>query len=168
LQIAWPGLAALGQGRQIWETHAAWQPARKAIETSLIAYDWAECLTAVNLILRPALDEVLLGQLASVARENGDELAWLLLTNLANDSLRASRWSTALARFAIERNPDNIKSLVRWADKWTARADEAVAGLAGLLATLPEPAQDEHTTIQAGRAAVARSLASAGIKPALA
>lgn len=168
LEIAQPDAAILRDARKIWETHADWQPARKSVEQALIAYDWAECLTAVNLVLRPALDEVLLSQLAAIARENNDELTWLLLTNLANDSQRAIRWSTALARFAIERNPDNAKAFHRWADRWMLRAEEAIVGLAAMLARLPESGQDESETVQAAVAAVTRTLTTAGIKPVLA
>lgn len=125
LQIARPDAHALSEARRTWEVDLGWQPARKALETALIAYDWAECLTAVNLVLRPALDEILLSQLANVARKNGDDLTWLLLMNLVKDSARATRWSCSLARFAIERSPDNAGSFVRWVKKWRARAEDA-------------------------------------------
>ena len=163
LQLAWPDARVLTEARRIFEGDFGWQPARKAIETALIAYDWAECLTAVNLVLRPALDEVLLRQVANVARKNHDDLTWLLLTNLARDSARAMRWSCALARFAIERNPDNVGSFVRWAKKWRIRAEDAAAGLATLLASASSSGQEELTTLEAARSAIAGSLATAGI-----
>lgn len=168
MEMAQPDCTLIGDARKIWEQQADWQPARKAIETALIAYDWAECLTAVNLVLRPALDEVLLRQLAKVARDNRDELTWLLLTNLVKDSERAIRWSTALTRFAIERRPENRKTFQRWVDRWTPRADKAVQGLAAMLAQLPEFGQPEAVTVDAALAATARALASAGITPAAA
>jgi AraC-like DNA-binding protein len=117
----------------------------------------------VNLVLRPALDEVLLGQLANVARQNHDDLTWLLLTNLAKDSARATRWSCALARFAIEQNPDNAGSFVRWVKKWRIRAEDAAGGLSTLLTSVSSPAQEELTTLEAARSAIAGSLAAAGI-----
>lgn len=165
MEIAQPDAAILREARNIWETDADWQPARKSIETALIAYDWAECLTAVNLVLRPALDEVLLNQVAALARENADELTWLLLTNLVNDSQRSIRWSAALAKFSIESNPDNIKSFHRWIERWMPRAEEAAAGLAAMLARLPESGQDESETVKVAVAAVTRTLSTAGIKP---
>jgi toluene monooxygenase system protein E len=163
LQRARPDDHVLDEARRIWEADLGWQPARKALETALIAYDWAECLTAVNLVLRPALDEVLLGQLANVARQNHDDLTWLLLTNLAKDSARATRWSCALARFAIEQNPDNAGSFVRWVKKWRIRAEDAAGGLSTLLTSVSSPAQEELTTLEAARSAIAGSLAAAGI-----
>ena len=43
----------------------AWQPARKAVERALCIYDWGEAFTAVNLVLRPTLDDLWLRQLAT-------------------------------------------------------------------------------------------------------
>ena len=167
LQRARPDTNSLRDARRIWEADHGWQPARKALETALIAYDWAECLTAVNLVLRPALDEILLGQFANVARKNNDDLTWLLLTNLAKDSARATRWSCALARFAIERNPENASSFVRWVKKWRTRAEEAAGGLATLLTSVSTPGQEEHATLEAARNAIAASLDAAGISDSM-
>jgi hypothetical protein len=46
---------------------------------------------------RPTLDQVLIRQLANAARDNDDDLTWLLLGNLAADADRCTRWSLALA-----------------------------------------------------------------------
>src|SRR2546423_3617821 len=87
--------------RVVWERNGAWQPAREALEKLLTAYDWGECFTAMNLVLRPTLDQVLIRQLANAARDTNDDLTWLLLGNLAADADRCTSWSTALARHAI-------------------------------------------------------------------
>jgi toluene monooxygenase system protein E len=163
LQIAHPaGGFATGE-RRVWETDADWQPARRAVEQALVAYDWGESLTAVNLVLRPTLEEVLLRQLALVADANGDQLTWLLLSNLAADSDRAARWSAALARYAVSSRPENAEVLGRWVEKWVPRADEAAAGLARMLAKLPPTGRDESLTLQAASAARGRVLADAGL-----
>ncbi len=167
LQLARPEAHVLSEARRVWEADLGWQPARKALETALIAYDWAECLTAVNLVLRPALDEVLLGQLANVARKNNDDLTWLLLMNLVKDSARATRWSCALARFAIEKNPDNAASFVRWVKKWRPRAEDAAGGLATLLTSVSSPGQEELTTLEAASNAISESLKAAGISESM-
>jgi hypothetical protein len=163
LQIAHPAAGFVASERRIWETDADWQPTRRAVEQALVAYDWGECLTAVNLVLRPTLEEILLRQLAQVADANGDQLTWLLLSNLATDSERAARWSAALARYAIAARPDNAAVLQRWVDRWAPRADEAAGGLAQLLAKLPPAGRDESLTLQAATAARNRVLADAGI-----
>jgi toluene monooxygenase system protein E len=129
LQKTWPEDGFGVAERAIWEAEPGWQETRKALELSLIAYDWAECFCAVNLVLRPSIDDVLTRQLAEFARRNGDEQTWLLLSNLILDSERCNRWSAALARFAIAKRPDNRAVFQRWITKWAPRADLAVDGL---------------------------------------
>jgi toluene monooxygenase system protein E len=163
-QTAHPSAGFGTNERSIWESHPHWQGTRRAVETTLIAYDWGECFTAVNLVLRPTLHEVWLRQFANIARLNKqDELLWLLLSNLVADADRAERWSAALGRYAVERRPENAPVLKRWADKWTPRADEAAAGLARMLAELPEDGQEVELTLAAAHAARERVLADAGI-----
>jgi Methane/Phenol/Toluene Hydroxylase len=163
LQIAHPDVGFASGERQVWETHPDWQPARRALETALIAYDWGECLTAVNLVLFPTLSEILLRQLGIVADANHDQLTWLLLSNLSIDAERNSRWSAALARYAISKRPENASVLRKWVRRWTPRADEAAAGLANLLAELPEVSRDADTTMAAAKTARERVLSEAGI-----
>ena len=88
LQLAHPDSGIGSAERALWEDHEAWQPARKAIEYALVSYDWAEAFTALNLVLAPTLDDVLLTQLGQVAKEHGDEETWLLTSFLAEDSRR--------------------------------------------------------------------------------
>lgn len=167
LQIAHPDVGFATGERQVWETHPDWQPTRRALETALIAYDWGECLTAVNLVLYPTISEILLRQLGIVADANHDQLTWLLLSNLSIDAERNSRWSAALARYAISKRPENAAVLRKWTRRWTPRADEAAAGLANLLAELPEVSRDADTTIAAAKAARERVLSEAGILAAI-
>jgi len=163
LQLAHPDAGFATGERHIWETHPDWQPARRALETALIAYDWGECLTAVNLVLRPTFSEILLKQLGIVADANHDQLTWLLLSNLSIDAERNARWSAALARYAIAQRPENAAVLRRWAHRWIPRADEAAAGLARMLSELPEVGRDEEMTMTAARAARERVLSESGV-----
>ena len=167
LQMAHPDAGFATGERRIWETHPDWQPTRRALETALVAYDWGECLTAVNLVLYPTLSEILLRQLGIVADMNQDQLTWLLLSNLSIDAERNSRWSAARARYAISKRPENASVLRRWVQRWTPKADEAATGLAHLLAELPEVNRDAETTMTAAKAARERVLSEAGILPAI-
>ena len=136
LQKTW---AADGFGkteRAVWETDRGWQDSRKALELALVAYDWAESFCAINLVLRPSFDDVLIRQLGELARRNGDEQTWLLLSNLSLDSARCDRWSAALTRFAIERRPANREVFQRWIAKWAPRVDSAITGLGSLMCSL--------------------------------
>ncbi len=153
--------------RHIWETHSDWQPTRRALESALIAYDWGECLTAVNLVLRPTISEILLRQLGIVADTNHDQLTWLLLSNLAIDADRNARWSAALARYAITQRPENTAVLRRWVQRWVPKADEAAVGLSHMLSELPEIGRDEETTLAAAQAARERVLSDAGVLAAI-
>jgi toluene monooxygenase system protein E len=136
LQKSWPTDGFGVTERSVWETDSGWQDSRKALELALVAYDWGECFCAINLVLRPSLDDVLIRQLGELARRNGDEQTWLLLSNLSLDSERCDRWSAALARFAIERRPGNRVVFQRWIAKWTPRVDAAAARLGSLICGL--------------------------------
>jgi toluene monooxygenase system protein E len=133
LQRAHPSLGFGTDDRARWETHPAWQPARRALEEALVAYDWGESFVAVNLVLRPALDDVLLRRLGDAARASGDDLTWLLLANLDGDAARCRRWSTALAEYAITERPENAAVIDRWMTRWRPRAGAAAQGLLQLL-----------------------------------
>jgi toluene monooxygenase system protein E len=144
--------------RATWERNEAWQPTRAALEKALTAYDWGECFAAMNLVLRSTLDQILLRQLACTAHDSGDDLTRLLLGSLAADADRCARWSTALARYAIEQRPGNRDVLRRWAARWTPRAEAAAAGLAPLFG-------DRSTRVveDAATSARAQVLSEAGV-----
>jgi toluene monooxygenase system protein E len=124
--------------RSIWEDDEAWQPVRKAIEYALVSYDWGEAFTALNLVLGPTLDDVLLTQLGEAARANGDDLTWLLSSYLAADSRRRGKWSRAAADLAVAQRSANRGVLAKWIGRWSALADDAAHGLGQLLQALPE------------------------------
>lgn len=138
LQIARPDSGIGSAERSLWEGHASWQPARKAVEYALVSYDWAEAFTALNLVLGPTLDHVLLTQLGQVAKSNGDDLTWLLTSFLAADSQRRARWSGRLAEVAIAQRPDNRAVLAKWVTRWSSLADDAAHGLGQFLESLPD------------------------------
>jgi toluene monooxygenase system protein E len=135
LQLAWPESGVGAAERILWEEHDGWQPARKAVEYALVTYDWAEAFTALDLVLAPTLDDVLLTQLGQVAKRRGDEETWLLTSFLAEDSRRRARWSRALADLAVGQRPENRAVLARWIDRWSLLADEAALGLGQILET---------------------------------
>jgi toluene monooxygenase system protein E len=137
LQIASPDSGIGSSERSRWESAEHWQAARKAVEYALISYDWAEAFTALNLVLAPTLDDVLLTQLGGLARAQGDELTWLVTGFLAQDSQRRGRWSRALADLAVAQRPENSAVLGKWVARWSALADDAVLGLGTILETAP-------------------------------
>jgi toluene monooxygenase system protein E len=164
LERAFPDLGFGTRERARWEQDAAWQPARKAIEIALTAYDWGECFAVVNLVLRPTLDDLWLRQIGEVARDNGDDETWLLLSNLALDAQRCRRWSIALAKYAVAQRAENAGVLQKWVDRWAPRADEAVASLAEVLAAGPEKPRDAAETREGARQSRIALLAEAGLE----
>jgi toluene monooxygenase system protein E len=159
LQIAWPDSGIGSAERSVWEKHDGWQPARKAIEYALVSYDWGEAFTALNLVLAPTLDDVLLTQLGEVARSSGDDLTWLLTSFLAEDSRRRGRWSRALADLAVAQRPDNQAVLGRWISRWSWMADEAALGLGTILAAAADNGLAALDVVGHARAARERFLA---------
>ena len=137
LQLAWPESGIGTRERTLWEHCAGWQPARQAIEYALVSYDWGEAFTALNLVLAPTLDDVLLTQLGRLARGNGDDLTWLLTSFLQADVARRERWSRAVADLAVAQRPGNRAVLGKWIGRWSRRADEAALGLGQIVASVP-------------------------------
>lgn len=141
------------QERLLWETHEAWQPLRKTVETLLATYDWGEAFVAHNLVLMPTVQDVLCRQLGEVARENDDDATWLVEVLLAADRERRDAWSRALLNMVLNQRPATGAVVERWVARWAPRADEAVAGLADLLATLPERPRAATDVVAGARAA---------------
>ena len=168
LQLAYPDAGFATGERDVWEGHASWQPARELLERALIAYDWGEALTAVNLVIAPTLDDVLNRHLGEVARANGDDLTWLLCQNLHEDSARRARWSAAVASLAVEGRAENVTAFDRWVDKWAPRADAAALALGDRLAGAPDGAVDPAEVAAQAREARGQVLAASGLRePAL-
>jgi hypothetical protein len=125
--------------RQIWESDEAWQPARQALERLLLAYDWGEAFTALNLVIKPTLDALFKEALVDLASANGDGLTAALLQDLRIDTIRSQAWSAALARYAIAQNSDNREVIASWEDAWQPLADGACDGLSSVFADAPHP-----------------------------
>ncbi|MSO73844.1 MAG: toluene monooxygenase [Alphaproteobacteria bacterium] len=118
--------------RRRWEQDPAWQGFRELMEKTLVAWDWAEQFTALNLVAKPALDEALLRQLAGLCRRNGDTLSALLLDAQMTDSARTRRWTTALVEYALKNaESDNRAVMQAWLAKWVPLGDRAIEGLCG-------------------------------------
>lgn len=166
LELAFPGEGFASGERDVWEKHAQWQPARRALEYAMATYDWGESFTAANLVLLPVLDEVLLKQFAQLARANGDEVTWLLLEFLRADSERRDRWSSALAGFAISERAENRAVLQGWIDRWLELAREAAHGLAQLIESAPNSTASADAVVEAAVSKVTDLHASIGLSGA--
>jgi toluene monooxygenase system protein E len=121
-----PDLGFGANERQLWEKSAPWRGFVELAERALTAWDWSESFTAVNLVLKPAIDEALLRQLGRVARETGDTLTGALLDAQMADSQRSRRFSGALVKFLREESGDNRKVFDEWLEKWAPLGDRAI------------------------------------------
>ena len=138
--------------RAAWENDAAWQGFRELMEKVLVAYDWGESFVALNLVAKPAIDEVLLRQLAATGRRQGDSLLGLIADSAYRDVRRSRTWSTALVRFAGER-PENLAVIRGWVEKWLPLAERAIDAYCRALPDSPQAAatatQAVHGFLQA-------------------
>jgi toluene monooxygenase system protein E len=125
-----PEVAALG--RALWQSDPAWQPFRRAIETLLVTYDWGEALCALNLCLKPAIDDLFFGQLARAAESAGDHLDAQILAALGEDAAWHRAWTDALLDLTFADRPANRAIVARWTGAW-APAVEAIGRAGGVL-----------------------------------
>jgi hypothetical protein len=132
-------LADSAVARDRWEDDPAWQPARETLERLLLAYDWGEAFTALNLVIKPILDALFNNGLAELAEANGDGLTAQLLRESWQDSLRSRAWSAALARHAIKARPQNREVFTSWENTWLPQAQRAASSLAAVFTEAPTP-----------------------------
>lgn len=119
-------LAETATARQVWEEDPAWQPLRETMEKLLIAYDWGEAFTALEVVVKPCLDTLVNDVFGRLAEGNGDRYLAALCSEFARDSRRSQDWSQALCRYAIDRDPELDGVLQGWVDQWRPLAERAV------------------------------------------
>jgi toluene monooxygenase system protein E len=132
IQIVLPGFAS--NSRSLWERDSHWQPLREFVERLLIVYDWGESFAALNLVLKPMIDELFMKHLSDLALSQEDHLLGQILYSLNEDCQWHREWSRDLTRVSIEEDPQNRDVIRIWVDKWRPLATEAVSALAGLFA----------------------------------
>lgn len=135
LQLSHPGFG--DDSKALWQQDALWQPLREAVETLLVTYDWGEAFTALNLVLKPLLDDLFLVHVGRLARQEGDYVLPQLFASLHEDCQWQQQWSRALVRMALQDTPDNQQVLQQWVDKWSAVAMRAVRAFAPLFEQMP-------------------------------
>jgi hypothetical protein len=125
---------ALGDdGRARFEREDAWQPLRQVVESLLVTWDWAEAFVALNLCVKPALDELFMVELPALAKARGDYLLGQICASLGEDCLWQQQWTEALALVALE-EPENRGAAAEWVSRWTPQAARALEPLGEMLA----------------------------------
>ena len=104
--------------RESWEKAAIWQPLRQVLERLLVTYDWAEAFIGLNIVLKPAFDELFMTQFGALAASQGDEALEKLFMSLNEDCAWHRAWSRSLVELLLESNAGNAAviedSIVRW------------------------------------------------------
>lgn len=139
LANAFPGVGFGENERKRWEDDVAWQGFRELVEKSLVAWDWAESFSCLNLVLKPAFEECVIRGLGDAARHNGDTLLGLLTDAQLRDAERHRRWARSLVAMASEQQ-GNSEVLSGWIAKWTPLAIAAIESYAAHLADAPDTA----------------------------
>jgi hypothetical protein len=114
---------------------------RIAIEKLLICYDWAESFVALNLVLKPLMDEIFMNHFSDLALREGNYLLGQIFYSLNEDCRWHWEWSQALTRMVIEDHPQNSGIIQGWIEKWHPLAARAVEAFAPLFEGNLEEAQ---------------------------
>jgi toluene monooxygenase system protein E len=118
--------------RTAWERNPAWQPLREAVERALVAYDWGEAFVALNVCIKPLVDELFMIELPRAAGSMGDPLLGAITHSLMADCTWQRDWTRVLSTMLVREHGENKDALERWARMWTPRAERAVEALAPL------------------------------------
>jgi toluene monooxygenase system protein E len=116
LQLAFPGFAA--DSKSLWEQDSHWQPLRQFVERLLVTYDWGEAFVALNLVLKPMIDDLFLKRTSDLALGHDDHLLGQIFYSLNEDCQWHRRWTQSLTQTAIEDTPTNRQVIQSWINKW--------------------------------------------------
>jgi len=128
--------------RDRWQNDPSWQPLRRTIEKLLCTYDWGAALVALNVCVRPLVDELFLVGLATLAERNGDYADAQLLRSFADDSTWQREWTERLLRVAgADPNGSSDSggaaearaAIAGWIAGWRPQIADAVAAAAANL-----------------------------------
>ena len=130
IQLVVPGFAS--DSKHLWEQDPHWQPLREYVERLLVTFDWGEAFVALNLVLKPMIDELFLSHASELALGARDHLLGRIFYSLNEDSRWHRQWSQELIRIAVEDTPGNRGVIHTWIDKWYVRGLAAVEALSPL------------------------------------
>jgi toluene monooxygenase system protein E len=138
-----PGFAE--NARNEWQTDERWQPLRETVERCMVTYDWAEALVALNVCIKPVMDELFMVQVPRAAKRHGDALLGQIFGSLEEDCRWHRDWTIALLEVALQEDQHNRGVVEDWVRKWTGPALRAASALSTL-------AEDPETMASVSRA----------------
>jgi toluene monooxygenase system protein E len=122
---------------QAWQEDPVWQPLRELVERLLCTFDWGEAFVALNVCVKPLLDDLFMAQLPLAARRREDYLLSQIVSSLSRDCDWHQQWTAALMAVALattttgeehpDRNPPagNRAAVENWVSVWWPRAMRA-------------------------------------------
>ena len=116
--------------REMWQTDALWQPLRELVERLLVAYDWAESFVALNLVVKPLIDELFMKHVSDRALAEEDYLLGQIFYSLNADCQWHREWSASLVRTVLEDDVRNRETIQAWIRQWYPLASRAVDTIA--------------------------------------
>jgi toluene monooxygenase system protein E len=120
------------QSRATWQEDAMWQPLRRLVEQLLVTYDWAEAFVALNLVVKPAVDELFMTHFAQLAATQGDEILAKICRSLGEDCTWHRDWSRALVGHVLAEDRNNRSWMETWIEKWRPETGRAIDRFAPL------------------------------------
>jgi toluene monooxygenase system protein E len=147
LQLAHDGFASHSRG--VWETDPLWQPLRQVVERLLVTFDWGEALVALNLVVKPLMDELFTTQLGRAALRQGDSVLDKILFSLHEDCVWHRAWTGSLVEFLLVERPRSRALLGEWIGRWTPPCATAVAAFAPAFDEAAGAALDVRAAIDA-------------------
>jgi toluene monooxygenase system protein E len=119
--------------KETWQRDPGWQPMRELIEHLLVAYTWGEAFVAVNVVLKPAFDELFMLDLGRLAHAAGDDVLARVLFSLYQDCAWHRQWSAALIAMLVQDDAANAATMAAWVERWKPRTDAAIDALIAML-----------------------------------
>jgi toluene monooxygenase system protein E len=167
VQLAFRGFAA--DSKSLWQNDPLWQPLRQFVERLLVTYDWGEAFVALNLVLKPMIDDLFMKRTSNLALGQDDHLLGQIFYSLNEDCQWHRQCSQALTLTAIEDTPTNRQIIQTWINKWYPGALRAVYAFSSLFEGKPggpsiPPFHDLTSQIVAVSADYLRAM---GLEPAL-
>ncbi len=157
----------LAAGKRAWMDDDDWQPLRRYAEDCLVVRDPFELFVAQNAALDGQLYPLIYDRFVDgwLSERGGSSVA--LLTQFMSEWFAETRkWVDAVLKVAAEESGANRQTLRDWLGHWSARADEALAPIAGM-AFGGEAATARAATLDAFNARMdALGLAAGTVAPA--
>lgn len=124
------GLNLIEQGRVLWTKDPLVQPLREITEKILVTYDWGEAFVALNVCLKPLVDDLILLSFPRIAKEYDDDRLEEIFFSLYEDSLWQRSWTNEFLKTVRAEQATNRNVICSWIEKWQPLSVAAGTALA--------------------------------------